>query len=351
MCTCWNPRSPIALLTPTQQTTFVGNWQEERELRRSLLKDILSKKLSTSTRLDAYHQRMSTALAEVELTKIADDPFVHFGDLLQLVHVETGHVLAGDVGEQDPRPAEEACAATAAPEVRAPCARNTFVLLKYQPDRNAALEPFYEDDVLHYGQKIRLALNPQSVGEPADAAGGSRPLCLFSKLQSSTHHSKYGRKQLVGLTSRNTYETVWTVLTPDPSQRVISEGVEVMAGAPILLVHAATQKPLMVEVEQIYPNAFGNEWELSARQMTSHGLTLSLEQTSKGILKGTLPKGESSLNFWTFISGDKVEALPTGPRWEKGRSIRGREGECGGAFWRLLTWQRLPTPIPCCLQR
>lgn len=154
---------------------------------------------------------MSMALSEVELTRVADDPYVHFGDLLQLVHLETGHAVASDVNDRDMRPGEEACAATAAPEVRAPCPRNTFVLLKYAGDPGAPREQVYEDDVLHYGQKIRLALNPASLGEDTTADGGTSPLCLFSKLLSSNHFAKYSRKQLVGLTFRNTYDTVWQV--------------------------------------------------------------------------------------------------------------------------------------------
>ncbi len=48
----------------------------------------------------SYRQRLSQTLAEVELSRIADDPYVHFGDVVQLVHVDTGCVLAGDPGEQ-----------------------------------------------------------------------------------------------------------------------------------------------------------------------------------------------------------------------------------------------------------
>ena len=152
---------------------------------------------------------MATALAEVELTRIADDPYVHCGDLVQIVHLETGMTLAGDVNDVDPRPGEEACAATAAPEIRSPCARNTFIVLKYRPNKASALEPYYEDDTLRYGQKIRLALNPAANSLPVDSAGGPRPLCLFSKPPSTTHYAKYSRKQLVGLTYRETFDTVF----------------------------------------------------------------------------------------------------------------------------------------------
>ena len=164
--------------------------------------------------LSRYHERMQTALTEVELTRVSDDAYVHAGDLVQLVHLETGSTIAGDTHMVDPRPGEEACVATAAVDIRSPCARNTFVILKYKPSKMSALEPFYEDDALRYGQKIRLALNPAANGLPLDSAGGPRPLCLFSKAQSTTHYSKYSRKQLVGLTYRETFDTVWQASQP-----------------------------------------------------------------------------------------------------------------------------------------
>ncbi len=43
---------------------------------------------------------MSTALAPVEMTKVRDDACVHFGDVLQLVHVKTGSLLAVDVEDK-----------------------------------------------------------------------------------------------------------------------------------------------------------------------------------------------------------------------------------------------------------
>lgn len=41
-------------------------------------------------------------------------------------------------------------------------ARNTFLLAKYIPTRPTPLEPQWGDDVLHYGQKIRLLANPMA---------------------------------------------------------------------------------------------------------------------------------------------------------------------------------------------
>jgi hypothetical protein len=44
-----------------------------------------------------YKERMAMALAEVPMTRVRDDPYVHFGDVLQLLHANTNSVLSVDV--------------------------------------------------------------------------------------------------------------------------------------------------------------------------------------------------------------------------------------------------------------
>lgn len=43
---------------------------------------------------------MQTACSPVEMTKVRDDPYVHFGDIVQLLHVNTGCLLAVDVEDK-----------------------------------------------------------------------------------------------------------------------------------------------------------------------------------------------------------------------------------------------------------
>lgn len=292
-----------------QSTTLIGNWNEERELRRSILKDLLCKKTTGTLRLDAYHERMSVALQEVDLTKTRDDEYVHFGDIVQLVHVDSSTVLACDVSDADTRPGENSCAATAATQATAPCARNSLVLVSYIPPPQSPLEPEYDDDTLRYGQKVQLVVHPAASGQSVDSAGGQRPLRLFSKPVSTTHFAKYCRNQLVGFTYRNSFDTVWEVVTPDPTHRALSVGLEVLAGAPVMLVHSATQKPLLVE-DQKYPNDFGMELELSARSAMNKGMKSACEMTTQGLLKGSIPKTDSSETYWAFMAGPKVARLP-----------------------------------------
>jgi hypothetical protein len=57
--------------------------------------------------------------------------------------------------EQDVRIGEGSCAVTCAlPEQSFPCARNTFVLSQYIPNKLNAEDVVYDDDVLRYGMKV-----------------------------------------------------------------------------------------------------------------------------------------------------------------------------------------------------
>lgn len=102
------------------------------------------------------------------------------------------------------------------------------------------------------------------------------------------------------------------VVTPDPSQRVASEGVEVMAGAPIVLVHPSTQQALNLDTasRQRVPNDFGFEFEVSGYSAVSAAMQGGCEYGKIGMYTKTLPKAASSPNYWCFMTGSKVATLP-----------------------------------------
>eukprot|EP00878_Enallax_costatus_P043536 GHUV01051552.1.p1 GENE.GHUV01051552.1~~GHUV01051552.1.p1 ORF type:complete len:182 (+),score=32.28 GHUV01051552.1:140-685(+) len=142
--------------------TLVGNYFEDVELQSAALEEFLQRKATGTLKTTQFQERMATALALVEMTKIRDDPYVHFGDILQLVHVKTGCLLAVDVEDKDPRPGEQTCAGSGTAATIDPVARNTFLISKYIPNQPTPLEPQWEGDVLRYGQKIRLLANPMA---------------------------------------------------------------------------------------------------------------------------------------------------------------------------------------------
>lgn len=66
---------------------------------------------------------------QIVLTKIADDGYLHFGDLCQVGSCVSGAVLSIDTEDTDPRPGEHACAVSASQSLE-PRVRNTFLLVK-----------------------------------------------------------------------------------------------------------------------------------------------------------------------------------------------------------------------------
>uniref|UniRef100_A0A383WB84 Uncharacterized protein n=1 Tax=Tetradesmus obliquus TaxID=3088 RepID=A0A383WB84_TETOB len=247
------------------------------------------------------------------MTKVRDDPYVHFGDIVQLLHVNTGCLLAVDVEDKDTRPGELACAASATQVLQEPVARNTFLITKYIPSKPTPLEQQWADDVLRYGQRIRLLANPMAQGEPLDAAGGEQPLALYSQPLSVSCAAKLSRQQLVGFTWKAAgFDSVWQVQPLSPADQLACEGVEVAAGAPLLLVHCATAKPLNLEEAAKRPADFGVELEVSANAVTSSGKQLALEHAARGETTRTLPKPHLSSNRWAFVTGSTVGSLPAG---------------------------------------
>jgi hypothetical protein len=190
----------------------------------------------------------------VELTKAVADEYVRFGDVVQLENLRTGAVVSVDVENKDPRAAENACAVSAS-FIADACARNTFTLEKYTPPSTAVLTMTYDDDLLHYGQKVKIVVNPLAHG---GAEGGGGPLRLTSFAVGQTHFAKFSRHCEVVAGGADSYACVFEVLTPDPAKRLVSEGVPVMAGAPVVLRHAQTNQCLSVEGHALV-NDFGGD--------------------------------------------------------------------------------------------
>ena len=87
-----------------------------------------------------------------------------------------------------------------------PAARNTFHLSKYIPERPSVNDLMFEGDALRYGQKVHIHMGP--------AYAGDEKWQLFSKIVCPTHFAKHSHHQLVGMTTRTNYETVWQVRSP-----------------------------------------------------------------------------------------------------------------------------------------
>merc|ERR1712159_300273 len=99
----------------------------------------------------------------------------------------------------------------------------------------------------------------------------------------------------------DTYASTWQVLTPDPSKRMASEGSPVMAGAPLLLMHCATNQNLCCE-PKTYNNDFGQEKEVSSYSDTSNRACYGVQQMREGVPNNLAEKRCSEANVW-ILSG------------------------------------------------
>ncbi|KAF8068259.1 hypothetical protein HT031_001946 [Scenedesmus sp. PABB004] len=239
--------------------TLVGNWNAELAQQDAAVADFAASAAAGSLRLDRHAQRLATALAPVRLTAARGDGCVHFGDVVQLAHAQTGALLAVNVEarEQHGRPS---CAASGAAASTGTAARTTLSLAKAVPCTPAPLEPQWADDVLHFGQKVRLVANAAAQVQPVE-----------------------------------------------PADQAASEGVAVASGEPVLLLHAATRAPLHLERGHVLPGQdFGGvEHELSCHAAaTGTGKQLALEHAARGDATRTLPKRCLSDVHWVFVTGD-----------------------------------------------
>jgi hypothetical protein len=118
--------------------------------------------------------------------------------------------------------------------------------------------------------------------------------------------------QIAGFTTRAGYDTVFAVVTPDPAQRIASEGVEVEAGVPVCLQHCATSALLCLE-SHTYPNEFGAEREVAFHTVHGNGKQLLLVHERDGELSATLPRAQPAANQFRFVVGSAVRELPPPP--------------------------------------
>ena len=237
------------------------------------------------------------------MTKVVADEYVHFGDVFQLENLKSGAMVSVDVENKDPRPAENSCAVSAS-FITDACARNTFTFEKYEPKASNVLTRTYDDSVLHYGQKVKIVSNPAATN------GEGKPLKLKSYAVSQTHFAKYSRFCEVVASGNDSYECVYEVLTPDPTKRLVSEGVPVMAGAPIVLLHCQTNQCLSVEGHELMSD-FGKELELCGHTSVSAGTSFVMEGMATGKPQSMTTKGPQDNNLFAIVGGAAPAPPPT----------------------------------------
>ena len=103
-------------------------------------------------------------------------------------------------------------------------------------------------------------------------------------LASRSHHKACCQSDIystIAVSPASTGHHAVQVQTLEPADRVLSEGSEVLVGAPVLLVHCATGNPLHLEEGFRFPTDFGSEHEVTAYAASKPLLAQNLEAVVK----------------------------------------------------------------------
>jgi len=125
--------------------TKIGNWYEDLEHKEE------KKKLfePNTLKYDAKVKRVKHTYS--------DDGNLRFGDKVMILNKETEGYLVFDMGDKIVTH-DEAYANTTSKKAKTASSRNIFVLTRAEEDE-------FEDDVIHYGQKVRIQANKYITGK------------------------------------------------------------------------------------------------------------------------------------------------------------------------------------------
>ena len=233
---------------------------------------------------------------------------VRFGDVVMLANVASGAAIAADVEDADPRADVPPTCAVSASTRSAPAARNTWSFEKYAPPRASAfLTPTWDDDLVRYGQKVKIALNAAAgaISNVAnDGQSANRVNRLRSYATSTTRFAKRSRFCEVALSASDAYECVFEILTPDPQKRLVSEGVPVAAGAPIVIRHCQTNQCLAVPGATV-ANDFGDEFEVAGHTASGAGNAYVMQGLATGKPSSMTTKAPGDGNTFVIVAGER----------------------------------------------
>ena len=229
---------------------------------------------------------------------------VRFGDVVMLANVASGAAIAADVEDADPRADVPLSCAVSASTHPAPAARNTWSFEKYAPRASAFLTPTWDDDLVRYGQKVKIVLNAAAGAISGANDENVQKNRLRSYATSTTRFAKRSRFCEVALSASDAYECVFEILTPDPTKRLVSEGVPVSAGAPVVIRHCQTNQCLSVP-GPAFANDFGDELEVAGHTASGAGNAYVMQGLATGKPDSMTTKAPGDVNAFIIVAGER----------------------------------------------
>ncbi|KAJ9447639.1 hypothetical protein DIPPA_27480 [Diplonema papillatum] len=265
-----------------RQRTFIGNWSEDMQYQEDEMRDYLRKRDGGNLLSQQIKKKIAHHKIPVELPS-AGDGLLHVGQLVALQNGDTEGLLSVDLDDVLTQPPYKKISVSTRPQAE-PCLRNTWLFEKLpHPDDEYWAEKG-EEDVIHYGQKVRVRLNPELAGPD------QKPYYLTSERVTPSCHSRVTQQQEVALANYGTAALAWTFLYANPEFRFEMEGQPVKTNAVTVFTHCQTGQFLASHKKPLL-NDFGGEYEIFAKKL--YGV--------QG--KNNEVRPEAPFNHWVMVTG------------------------------------------------
>lgn len=293
-------------------STRIGNWQEEVSLEEAKLTDFRKRSNHGNLAIRQLEGKMSLCTQRVGLSS-SEDGIIRFGDVVQLEHQNSGHLLACDPFE-DFMPGSQKYFVSCTGEKTA-VARSTFRITRL-PAHLQNIESDPNDDTLRIGQAFALMCNEALLVKP-ESKLMDPPLYLSSTKKNERNATKTTNRQLVFMSSQNDADCVWVLSTPsqgrsNASERYLCNGRPANINDTLLITHRQTNCCLVCDPKQRDHTDFGVELECYADRTQQFGKLGLVVSEFKGLSTPyTLAKPDAPHYFWRFVMGDYSQSVPS----------------------------------------
>ena len=237
--------------------TFVGNWSEDIQMREDELNDYHSARADGRLLSQQIKAKKNVHQTRVALEESSGDGVLHAGQLVCLQNGATEGVLSVDLDDAlTQRPHQKFAVTTAG--ANTPQHRNTWCLEPLPHPDDEVWAERGEADVIHYGQRCRILLNPALTGE-------GRRMYLSSEMLTPSCHSKVTHQQEVSCADHGTSALTWELLYANPEFRFEMAGQPVKCNAIVVFSHRPTGQYLASH-KKTQLNDFGPENECFAQK-------------------------------------------------------------------------------------
>lgn len=214
----------------------------------------------------------------------SEDGLIRSGDCLMLRNKKTNGWLALNTNDRSPGTEERYVLTTTSDANCGPVNRAVFKIIRCEES-----DMFGSDNIVRYGQKIRIESNPYAF---------RKALVLSSTPKGQNNYSPVSRLNEATMGAKGGFEGVWVIDTLDPNFRLERQGEPVKCTDPILIRHCSTSHYLASDNCR-YANDFGGEKEVMCHSFAVLNRTQNLALEANGNITSDVPsKFQHDQNVW-----------------------------------------------------